>query len=377
MCRASCKMFNIRREFFKVPFTIICIFGAVLMVGYWFYKFGIEDRDIGVVDYVSLDKTKDFKRPDFAICFSHFILVNKLIEANPNVTPAMYFHYLIGNNAYDQFLNIDYENVTLDLKNYLIKNMIKDSNGNFIRLNSYDLIHKTIFNGFHKNGFVKCFTTAIKQIEPLKDVEEFHLSYNKTKIFDDLGLPRDKILPIHTNVFYPGQFLLEVNRMKYHAMHGRKSGGANVFIQSIEMLKRRNSHNKKCHENGEFYDDMVIQKHVQSIGCRAPYIAKYQSFPICTNSLDVKNSKMDFYQTRKQYFLKACQRISKIQDAVVHFNNADGKWTLSVIYPDEIKIITQSKEVDGHTLVGNIGGYIGLFLGRYKKCIFFVNSITR
>ena len=30
----------------------------------------------------------------------------------------------------------------------------------------------------------------------------------------------------------------------------------------------------------------------------------------------------------------------------------------------EVKVISQSKEVDGHSLVGNIGGYIGLFLGK-------------
>ena len=32
-------------------------------------------------------------------------------------------------------------------------------------------------------------------------------------------------------------------------------------------------------------------------------------------------------------------------------------------FPKEIKIIAQSKEIDGHALIGNIGGYIGLFLG--------------
>ena len=29
-----------------------------------------------------------------------------------------------------------------------------------------------------------------------------------------------------------------------------------------------------------------------------------------------------------------------------------------------VRIITQSKEVDIHSLIGNIGGYLGLFLGK-------------
>ena len=34
-----------------------------------------------------------------------------------------------------------------------------------------------------------------------------------------------------------------------------------------------------------------------------------------------------------------------------------------VSYPDKWKIVTQSQLVDIHALIGNVGGYIGLFLG--------------
>ena len=35
-----------------------------------------------------------------------------------------------------------------------------------------------------------------------------------------------------------------------------------------------------------------------------------------------------------------------------------------VTYPSKGKTITQLQEVDAHALIGNIGGYIGLFLGK-------------
>ena len=38
-------------------------------------------------------------------------------------------------------------------------------------------------------------------------------------------------------------------------------------------------------------------------------------------------------------------------------------WRIAISYPDDLRIIQQSKEVDAHSLVGNIGGYVGLFLG--------------
>ena len=38
-------------------------------------------------------------------------------------------------------------------------------------------------------------------------------------------------------------------------------------------------------------------------------------------------------------------------------------WIFIMAYPEYIRIITQSKDVDIHALIGNIGGYVGLFLG--------------
>ena len=41
-------------------------------------------------------------------------------------------------------------------------------------------------------------------------------------------------------------------------------------------------------------------------------------------------------------------------------------FTVFMKYPEEIKMITQSKEVDIHSLIGNVGGYIGSFLGKIQ-----------
>ena len=62
---------------------------------------------------------------------------------------------------------------------------------------------------------------------------------------------------------------------------------------------------------------------------------------------------------------KACQRLSKIRTQVDHlYTDYDTFWTITIEYPEEVKIITQTKDVDVHSLIGNIGGYLGLFLGK-------------
>ena len=64
---------------------------------------------------------------------------------------------------------------------------------------------------------------------------------------------------------------------------------------------------------------------------------------------------------------KACQRISKTKIQVNHAKYSEvleaATWSITVEYPEEVKVIAQSKEVDVHSLIGNIGGYLGLFLG--------------
>ena len=39
-------------------------------------------------------------------------------------------------------------------------------------------------------------------------------------------------------------------------------------------------------------------------------------------------------------------------------------YRFTFVLPTTAKIIAQSQEVDAHSLIGNIGGYIGLFLGK-------------
>ena len=50
-------LFN--RKTFETCFWIICVIGVTCMIGYWLYKFEIDDRDIGVVDYKSFEEAKD------------------------------------------------------------------------------------------------------------------------------------------------------------------------------------------------------------------------------------------------------------------------------------------------------------------------------
>ena len=97
-----------------------------------------------------------------------------------------------------------------------------------------------------------------------------------------------------------------------------------------------------------------------------PYLKPIKRFPVCNKQEDLKRSAYSYERIRKKYLPMACERISRLYFAEgipSDYMDPNATWRFSIVYPKYARIITQSKEVDIHALIGNIGGYVGLFLG--------------
>ena len=99
----------------KLFYNIICTLGFVIMSGYWFYKYEVQDRSIGIVDYLYLREIKDIELPVVSICFEDPFIKTKFNYSNSMVDEWDYLDYLAGSVQEDEFVNIDYQNVTLDI----------------------------------------------------------------------------------------------------------------------------------------------------------------------------------------------------------------------------------------------------------------------
>ena len=74
----------------------------------------------------------------------------------------------------------------------------------------------------------------------------------------------------------------------------------------------------------------------------------------------------DYTNVRTHYLPASCQRLSRVDTDVNVWSTyltEYGTIQIDIRYPEYARIITQSKDVDIHALIGNIGGYVGLFLG--------------
>ena len=335
------------------------------MITYWLYKFEIEDRDVSVVDYVLVDESLDIPLPVASVCiFPPFLMASSLEQIN-STTSDVFFSTRFWDDNYDldqYLLNVDYSNATLKLGDYIVSDYSILRNSQHV----YDSVnHKESFNGFIED-FQKCF--EIQSSQPDYFVEEIVVIYNLSKMWNDLGADASSSI-ISVSIHYPGQLLLRTT-LPIYAIDPKEKIGNKLEINDIEVIKSRNSRNRKCTPYDEMrnFDDMVREKHIQTNKCRPPYLRTFQNVSTCSTKESLRASIYDFKTVRYKYYPTSCQRLSKIAyektvygDPMI-FRNVS-YWELVIHYPDHLRIFTQSKEVDIHALIGNIGGYIGLFLG--------------
>ena len=94
------------------------------------------------------------------------------------------------------------------------------------------------------------------------------------------------------------------------------------------------------------------------------------SFPLCNSSIKIDFAKLSFGKTKGIDVLKPCYRITKLGRHPVKFSTKamvsetfENGLSVYINFPEEVKMIVQNQEVDVHGLIGNIGGYLGLFTG--------------
>ena len=153
-------------------------------------------------------------------------------------------------------------------------------------------------------------------------------------------------------------------------------------IENIIVLKRRNKGANPCNENWKHDDDIVSEIIINNVGCNPPYSKlKIKNLPNCTTKEQMKQ----IYRTSVEAKTSnphplPCQQIEKIIYTFEEFNWLMHSWinngnnTEDKVFEILIDFldgsymeIEQAKSYDGQSLVGNAGGYLGLFLGyRYK-----------
>ena len=350
-------------EIFDFSFKLVCIVTVVAMTSYWFLKFE-SDEDICLVDYDYFKGNQEIAHPEVSLCIKdpEMFLMEKL---EPYTNSSAYLKFLKGDKLavgeLDRIVsNIKFDLVSIDFKDYYLGTEIYWKNSSistFVETKVY-----LTFVGF-VHHLIKCFGVDMKAVD-MKEVKYARHMYNLSLISNHLKDTSNIFASFH----YPNQLLHFDNGQMLPSLQRKNVTAVSlgVLLSGMEILKRRNRDKKPCLQNWKRLDESILKQHIERVGCTAPYHGTYKKFPACSTTTQIRSS---FYQIAKQKELmnnvRPCQEMSTINvDVVTDYDKmTEDQFVVYVEYPEKAKVISQSREIDIHSLVGNVGGYIGLFLG--------------
>ena len=87
-------------------YKFICVVAAVVMVGYWFYKFH-KNENLTTTEFKSGDRIGKIIYPELTICIQNPFLNEKLAEVSNGLNSETYLKYLKGDISFnDTYANI-------------------------------------------------------------------------------------------------------------------------------------------------------------------------------------------------------------------------------------------------------------------------------
>ena len=351
-------------------FQFVCLCTAFGMAGYWIFKY-VKNEDITLVEYKAFKDSDSLNLPAMSICFMNpFLMDNATSEYNGKLNSETYLKYLHGEmSSYQDYKKNTYDQVTLNISDYLDNITVY----RYLRTGNYDSTEtcsnpdncpffslKNNFNGFYDKEFWKCFEMKIKQ-NYAKYVRIVILGFNT--IYEDV---LHQIGEAFVKFHYPGQLFLDF-RGDHFLWKNRSETDQFVYckIESAEILRRRNKEGQICLADSMLYDDLIQKYVIEQMGCKASYHRLKDDVPLCDNNDKLKVFNGLNFGTAN--FSLPCEEISQLSISYLNRNDTRfGLYPIMISYPPKTKIITQQKSIDIHALVGNIGGYIGLFLGVFE-----------
>ena len=357
----------------NVIFKTFCGLVTIFMVGYWLEKF-LRNEDLSMIQYKRIETSRNIIYPEVTICNSLPFIDGNFKDVGIDISLDDYRSYLRGEKRItEDYGYVDFDNVTLDLRSFIRhvyvswrKNVSMDRVERTSREHFELFEYSNNFNGFWGGFlFTRCFGLKVNtkfshKIRALRITFEPEL----VPLIETAG----KLGYIYAAINYPQQILISPE--EYRTIWTTAADWFNmtvIRISNFEVLKRRNKKERPCFKKWRRFDDLVMMKHLLAAGCRAPY--HNSTDPLCNQTNKMREAKVEFYEIKNKYHPLPCQEMSNIAFTVDVMVDQRKNGTFSpqmyIMYPDKVKIISQVKSIDAHSLIGNIGGYIGLFLGRF------------
>ena len=146
-----------------------------------------------------------------------------------------------------------------------------------------------------------------------------------------------------------------------------------LLDKAFEVLRKRNKRSQTCIESWVNDDEYIVSRIVENLGCRPPHWNVNTSLPECVKKGTMEEISKYTPHLYSSYPNPPCQSLSHIlgsqeEPDSLSYNpyTRDMKGIFEVkmrFEAERFMLIEQTRSYDIESLIGNSGGYLGLFLG--------------
>ena len=104
-------------DYFKTAFCVFCILVTIILSSWRIYQYSL-DQDVTRINFRRFHSHKESIYPSTSLCFFDPYLPEKLEKYG--TTTSEYVNFLQGRNWNETLLNVSYNDVTLDLRKYIL-----------------------------------------------------------------------------------------------------------------------------------------------------------------------------------------------------------------------------------------------------------------
>ena len=366
-------------------FRLSCLIATVVMIIYCLTKY-ILNESTSQVDFQILGNRDIDIYPSLSVCIYRYGLYkeDKMKERNITNASREYKNFLYGKIWSAKLLKIDYDEYTIGLENYITS--IKVDNRGSRKTTIYDWSpNDTKIEGEHIGDvnfpFYISYRSDKEKCYSL-DLSDGILALVKGTIlrqvvieFENFALSK---VGLHIYLHYPKQLFRSLPVYTIQKLDNGESnltGSDEITVTNMKVIRRRMTNKTPCNKEWKTDDEKILTRIMNKVGCEPPHWKLHSHFPTCDTMEKMKSSSIPPAYNLDTNLLKnldsPCHQIYVIthdsaRKETTYWKQRRKNVTRMIKFDFRMRYYEEISHIrlyDAESLVGNVGGYIGLFLG--------------
>ena len=340
-------------EWLILPYKLLCFTVTIGTISWCLYNF-VLNEDVSSIQFKEFQSQPEHVYPSVSFCVINPLLDEKLKEYGTDITVKSYQSFLKGLDWDDKMDAIDYDNVTLDLNDYILDYTVLYGNLTRSKVNfdtaGPDIGWKPPYTS-HKDYRGKCFSIEIPY-QRNQAIRNIRLNIKK-EVFKNRARYTYKdwtkdntrsIIVIYLN--YVQQCIgTNIWKSNFPIRNSNPWRGYTMefTIGNIEVVQRRNKVQQRCLNGFPNYDRDKVEWVIKTVGCRPPYWRSFTRQRTCNTTKELQDMVRLYKDARVKSPLDyvPCRSIETLQYNYAEYDHDDNKASSSVV---TLKVVFQTQK---------------------------------